>query len=106
MSGKFGSGAPKCVECNKSVYKAEEQQHEGKIFHRLCFSIWTKKEAEKDAAKRNEQFVFCFLLVGRSLWLFVVFLLYTILTVTFSLACCSIGVLATPRRLVRTCGDF
>ncbi len=34
---RFMPSAPKCANCNKSVYKAEETRAANKIFHKLCF---------------------------------------------------------------------
>lgn len=34
---RFIPSAPKCANCNKSVYKAEETRAANKIFHKLCF---------------------------------------------------------------------
>lgn len=34
---RFVPSAPKCANCNKSVYKAEELRAANKTFHKLCF---------------------------------------------------------------------
>ena len=35
---------PKCFMCGKEVYPAEKAQHDGKIFHNICFQTWRKQQ--------------------------------------------------------------
>jgi len=44
---------PKCSYCDKSVFHAEEQQFDGKIFHIQCMGKYKKQSQEQDLRGRN-----------------------------------------------------
>lgn len=43
----------KCTYCNKTVYHAEEQIHDGKKFHIQCFGKYKKEDLQRELAGRN-----------------------------------------------------
>jgi len=47
------SGQPKCTYCGKTVYHAEEQQFNGKIFHIQCMGKYVKESRAEDLKGRN-----------------------------------------------------
>jgi hypothetical protein len=38
IAAKFGGGGPKCFICTKTVYKTEETQAMGRVYHSSCFT--------------------------------------------------------------------
>jgi len=46
----------KCQRCQKTVYHAEEQLHDGMVFHISCFGLWTKEQQAKDLGRRNASY--------------------------------------------------
>jgi len=44
---------PKCAYCGKSVYHAEEQQFDGKIFHIQCMGKYVNESRAQDLKSRN-----------------------------------------------------
>jgi len=47
------AGSPKCTYCGKSVFHAEEQQFDGKIFHIQCMGKYVKESRAEDLRPRN-----------------------------------------------------
>jgi hypothetical protein len=47
------AGVPKCTYCGKSVYHAEEQLCDGKVYHIQCFGKFKKEEIEANLRGRN-----------------------------------------------------
>eukprot|EP01126_Amoeba_proteus_P035888 TRINITY_DN3630_c0_g1_i6.p1 TRINITY_DN3630_c0_g1~~TRINITY_DN3630_c0_g1_i6.p1 ORF type:complete len:120 (-),score=16.92 TRINITY_DN3630_c0_g1_i6:49-408(-) len=43
----------KCYYCKKTVYHAEEQKHDGNIFHAQCFGRYKKEMTAAELAGRN-----------------------------------------------------
>ena len=46
-----------CHRCGKRVYAAELRRYDGMIFHCRCMSLWSKEQAERDAAARNAEYM-------------------------------------------------
>jgi len=51
------NGGDLCHRCGKRVYAAELRRYDGMIFHCRCMSLWSKEQAEKDAAARNAEYM-------------------------------------------------
>lgn len=57
---RFIPSAPKCANCNKSVYKAEELRAANKTFHKLCFKCTAcNKLLETNNLTEHQGNVFC-----------------------------------------------
>lgn len=57
---RFMPSAPKCANCNKSVYKAEELRAANKIFHKLCFKCTScNKLLETNSLTEHAGDLFC-----------------------------------------------
>jgi len=39
--------------CGKTVYHAEKQEHDGKIFHSRCLNLWKKEVEEQERLNKN-----------------------------------------------------
>lgn len=57
---RFVPQAPKCANCNKSVYKAEELRAANKTFHKLCFKCTScNKLLETNILTEHQGNLFC-----------------------------------------------
>ena len=57
---RFIPSAPKCANCNKSVYKAEETRAANKIFHKFCFKCTScSKLLETNILTEHQGDLFC-----------------------------------------------
>jgi len=55
MPPKYGGGV-QCYMCGKSVYKAEEDHYDGKMFHKLCAIAYKKELTLQDRDRRHAEY--------------------------------------------------